>query len=271
MLNVFAVSLLSIAIFAGCTSSKKGSASSPVPGTSAPETKLQSQPVYEMRVYYAEPGKLEDLNARFRGNTTRIFAKHGMKNIGYWVPIDNRDNKLIYILSYPSREARNASWKAFGADPEWQAVAKASEANGKIVAKVESTFMLATDYSPALQLAVAPEPRTFELRTYTASAGNLQNLHDRFRSHTLKLFEKQGITNIVYFQPMNSADGSKSNKLIYLIAHKDKTAGDASWKAFREDPVWIAARSASEVRGGGSLTTQVESVFMVPTDYSPVK
>lgn len=271
MIKLFSVSLLAVAIFVGCISSKKGSASLPAPGTSAPETTLQAQPVYEMRIYYAAPGKLEDLNTRFRNNTMRIFAKHGMTNVGYWVPIDNPENKLVYILSYPSREARAASWKAFSADPEWQAVAKASETNGKIVSKVESSFMLSTDYSPALQMVASPQPRTFELRTYTASPGNLQNLHDRFRSHTLKLFEKQGITNIAYFQPMDGADGSKSDKLIYLIAHKDKTTGDASWKAFREDPVWIAAKSASEVRGGGSLTTKVESVFMLPTDYSPIK
>ncbi len=271
MIKLFAVSLLAVAVFIGCTSAKKGAANLPVADTVTPETRLQAQPVYEMRVYYAAPGKLEDLNTRFRTNTMRIFAKHGMTNIGYWVPIDNPENKLIYILAYPSREARAASWKAFGADPEWQAVAKASEVNGKIVSKVESTFMLSTDYSPALQMAASPQARTFELRTYTASAGKLPNLHDRFRSHTLKLFEKHGITNVVYFQPMDSADGSKSNKLIYLIAHKDKTTGDASWKAFREDPVWIAAKSASEVKGGGSLTTKVESVFMMPTDYSLIK
>lgn len=271
MRKFFSVSLLAIAIFAGCTSSKKTAVPSPGASTSAPETKLQPQPVYEMRVYYAAPGKLEDLNTRFRNNTMRIFAKHGMTNIGYWVPIENPENKLVYILSYPSREAREASWKAFSADPEWQAVAKASEANGKIVTKVVSTFMLGTDYSPSLKMVANPQPRTFELRTYTASTGNLQNLHDRFRGHTMKLFEKQGITNIAYFQPMDSTDGSKSNKLIYLIAHKDKTTGDASWKAFREDPVWIAAKTASEVKGGGSLTTNVESVFMMPTDYSPIK
>ena len=270
-IKLFPVSLLAIAIFAVCAFSKNSTANLPVVRTSDPETIMQSQPVYEMRIYYAAPGKLEDLNARFRNHTMHIFAKHGMTNIGYWVPIENPENKLVYILSYPNREAREASWKDFSADPEWQAVAKASEANGKLVTKVESTFMLATDYSPVLQIVANPQPRTFELRTYTASAGNLQNLHDRFRNHTLKLFEKHGITNIAYFQPMDSANGSKSDQLIYLIAHKDTVTANQSWKAFREDPVWIAAKSASEVKGGGSLTTKVESVFMLPTDYSPLK
>src|SRR2546421_7981242 len=106
---------------------------------------------FELRIYTAAPGKLDDLNARFRNHTTALFEKHGMENIGYWVPADNQQNKLIYILAFPSREARQASWKAFGADPEWKTVVKESEANGKLVTKVESTFMKATDFSPAIK------------------------------------------------------------------------------------------------------------------------
>jgi NIPSNAP len=254
--------LVFTAFFMACTSSKKNATA---------VTKLQPSPVYEMRTYYAAAGKLEDLSARFRNNTTRIFSKHGMTNIGYWIPLENPENKLIYILSYPSREARETAWKAFGADPEWQAVAKASEANGKLVNKVESVFMQQTDYSPRLQAESKNPTRTFELRTYTASPGNIQNLHDRFRNHTMKLFEKHGITNIAYWQPMTTGDATGSNLLIYLIAHPDKATGDASWKAFREDPTWVKVKSDSEVKGGGSLTTKVESVFMSPTDYSPLK
>jgi hypothetical protein len=262
------IALLALSIAAvSCTSSKTSSSSTAqIPKPSA--STIQQNPFYEMRTYYAAPDKLADLNARFRNNTMRIFAKHGMVNVGYWVPVENPDNKLIYILSYPSREARDLSWKAFGADPEWQAVAKASEANGKLVAKVESVFMENTDYSPAFKDAMDNSSRLVELRTYTASAGNIDNLHDRFRIHTLGLFKKHGITNIAYFKP---TDEKQKDVLIYLIAHKDKTAADASWKAFREDPEWIKAKAASEVKGGGSLTTNVASVYMVSTDYSPMK
>src|ERR1700712_3475504 len=101
MKKLSSILLLATAIFIGCIFTKHTMAQS---GTT-PETKLQPTPVYEMRVYYAAPGKLEDLNTRFRNNTMRIFARHGMTNVGYWVPIDNPDNTLIYILSYPSREA----------------------------------------------------------------------------------------------------------------------------------------------------------------------
>src|SRR5262249_49780221 len=105
--------------------------------------------VYEMRVYYAEPGKLDALNARFRDHTTKLFAKHGMTNVGYFVPVgDNKDNKLVYFLSYPSKDAAGKSWKAFVADPDWKKAAAESEKDGKLVKKAVSTYMSPTDYSP---------------------------------------------------------------------------------------------------------------------------
>ncbi len=113
----------------------------------------ESDLVYELRVYHCYEGKLPDLLKRFREHTAKIFEKHSMKNIAYWTPMDEpqKSNTLIYILAHPSREAAAANWKAFSADPEWQSVQKASEANGKIVEKVDSTFLLLTDFSPTLR------------------------------------------------------------------------------------------------------------------------
>jgi NIPSNAP protein len=113
----------------------------------------ESDLVYELRVYHCYEGKLPDLLKRFREHTTKIFEKHSMKNVAYWTPMDEpqKSNTLIYILAHPSREAAAANWKAFSADPEWQSVQKASEANGKIVEKVDSTFMTLTDFSPSLR------------------------------------------------------------------------------------------------------------------------
>ena len=102
---------------------------------------------FEMRTYYAAPGKMDDLNARFRNHTNKLFQKHGMELVGYWQPVDKKD-VLVYILAYPSREAREKSWKEFNADPEWQAAKNKSEENGKLVTKAESVYMTPTDYSP---------------------------------------------------------------------------------------------------------------------------
>ena len=113
----------------------------------------QRSTVYELRVYHAAPGKLAELLARFREHTTKLFERHGMKNVAYWTPVDEpqKSNTLIYILQHPSREAAAANWKSFQDDPEWISVRDKSEANGKLVEKVDSTFMVLTDFSPPLK------------------------------------------------------------------------------------------------------------------------
>ena len=112
-----------------------------------------STTVYELRVYHTYEGKLDDLLKRFREHTTKLFEKHGMKNVAYWTPLDEpvKSNTLIYILAHPSREAAAANWKAFQDDPDWKSVRDKSEENGKIVEKVDSTFMKLTDFSGAVQ------------------------------------------------------------------------------------------------------------------------
>jgi len=239
-----------------------------------PDTRL-----FEMRVYYAAPGKLDALNARFRDHTVKLFAKHGMTNLGYFVPTNNTENKLIYFLAFPDRAAHAAAWKAFINDPEWMAARAASEKDGKLIDRIENAFLTATDYS-----ALAEQKNygvgVFELRTYTTEAGRLPDLHSRFRDHTVKLFEKHGMTNVSYWSLAEDQAGAKhsyvaGNTLIYLLTHKSEEAAKASFAAFRADPVWLAAREASEKKAGGSLTIPqpngVKSEFLVPTDYSPVR
>lgn len=106
--------------------------------------------VFEIRTYTAPEGKLGALQARFRDHTVKLFKKHGLINVGYWVPLDPplSQNTLIYILAHPSREAAKKNWDAFRNDPEWKRVRAESEAQGPIVTKVDSVFAQATDYSP---------------------------------------------------------------------------------------------------------------------------
>ncbi len=95
------------------------------------------------------PGKLENVHDRFRKHTIALFEKHGMEVVGFWGPTDKEkgsEKDLIYVLAYPSREAREASWKAFQADPEWQAARKASEVDGKIVEKADFVYMSEVNY-----------------------------------------------------------------------------------------------------------------------------
>jgi hypothetical protein len=225
---------------------------------------------FEMRTYYAAPGKLDALQARFRNHTTRIFEKHGMVNIGYWLPLTNSENKIVYLLAYPSAEAREKSWREFFADPEWQAVAKKSERDGKLVTKADSVFLKATDFSPEVKPEKSGEARVFELRTYRAAPGKLDALLARFRDHTMTLFAKHGMTQVGYWVPINEKDGA-GGMLIYLLAHKSKEACENSFKAFRADPEWIKAKAESERDGPLTAKDGVQSLLMTPTDYSPMR
>lgn len=118
------------------------------------ESTQGSAGIFELRVYHTAPGKLPELLARFRDHTIALFQQHGIESVAYWTPLDEpeKSNSLIYVLRHPSREAADANWKTFRDDPNWQSVKDKSEANGKLVEKVDSTFMALTDFSP--QLAV---------------------------------------------------------------------------------------------------------------------
>lgn len=109
----------------------------------------QKQRVFEIRTYTCEKDRLPALLARFRDHTTKLFEKHGMTNIGYWVPTDGEraKNTLIYVLAHESRAAAEKSWDGFRNDPEWHKARDASEADGKIVSKVESIYADPTDFS----------------------------------------------------------------------------------------------------------------------------
>lgn len=248
-----------------------------IAGTAAPLGAAEISPVYELRIYTAAPGKFDALLARFRDHTRKLIERHGMHNIAYWTPIEAKDGageKLYYLLEHRSREAAKASWAAFDADPEWQAAKKATEADGKLVAGIESFALAATPYSPRWQHAASPrsaQPRVFELRWYTAAEGKLDALHARFRDHTIGLFRKHGMTNVLYTVPIDPGQDA-GRTLIYFLAHENREAQAKSFAGFRADPDWIAARTASEK--DGRLTAAqggVKSILLEPTDFSPLK
>jgi hypothetical protein len=118
----------------------------------SPSLATKDSRFFEMRTYHAAPGKLEALRARFHHFTNKLFVKHGMEIVGSWVPMNKEgqnNNTIVYILAFPSREARDKAWKGFTDDLEWLAVKTDSEKNGKLIDKVDAVFMTAADFSPA--------------------------------------------------------------------------------------------------------------------------
>jgi hypothetical protein len=147
MRSVFAA--CSILLATGGPAVAQSQAPDPAP-SAAPAAQ---SPIYELRIYYPASGKASALNARFRNHTLSLFEKHGMRNIAYWNEVPTAeapDGRVVYVLAYPDRAARDRSWRAFGEDPEWRAVVAESEAGGRLVTKVDSIFMTQADYSPTI-------------------------------------------------------------------------------------------------------------------------
>lgn len=222
---------------------------------------------FELRIYYCNPGKLNDLKARFANYTTKLFEKYDMQNIGYWLPADNKDSALYYVLAYPDVTNRGVSWKGFNNDPEWTAVRTNSEKNGKIVAKVTSIFMAAAPIAPAIGPSNKKTDRVFELRTYTCLPGKLPDLLKRFKDHTSSLITKHGMTNIAYWTSI--PPDSTQPKLMYLVAHPSAASIKTSWDAFDTDPDWLAVKAASEING--KIVAGIESITLIPLSFSKIR
>lgn len=225
--------------------------------------------IFELRSYVAHEGKMKALHQRFNDHTLALFEKHGMTNLVYWVPQDNEGNLLVYLLGYPSQEARADSWKAFRKDESWKAAYEASTQQGKLVESVDSIFLELTDYSPSVLTLKADSSRLYEMRRYTTNSGKLKKLDARFRDHTMELFKKHGMTNLPYFH-LAEGQAGQDTTLLYFLSFENEESRDVSFKAFSKDPDWAAARDASQAEGGPILIKKgVASTLLKKTHYSP--
>ena len=260
-------------------------------GTSAADSRL-----YELRVYSSAEGKQAEVIDLIANAGVKFMAKHEIRLEAAWIPVDPQDDRVITLVSHPDKASSDAAWAAFQKDSQWQTALEQASKNGKAVKSFERVFLATNDYSPLLKASQVGN-RVFELRTYAATLGNLPALNNRFRNHTIELFTKHGMTNIVYWSvsPEVTADIAKvvstlapptspaaaidpkstatDSTLVYLLAHASADVAKASFDAFRLDPAWVAARKASEAGAGGSLTVKdgVKSLFLKPLDFSPLK
>jgi hypothetical protein len=260
-------------------------------------TAFAQDSLYEMRVYTPEQGRQADLLKLMENTGIKFLAKHKIELIGAWVPNDAADPRVVTLVRHADRKTCDAAWSAFGADPDWQTAYEASAVDGKKPTKsVTRIFLSTNDYSPKFAIENIGN-RVFELRTYIATPNNLAALNNRFRNHTMTLFKKYGMNNVIYWSIANGeaikarelldavspAGQSKAeisddlpaagNSLVYFLTHASPDAQKESFGKFRDDPVWNQVRTDSEKAAGGSLTVGagVKSWFLKPTSFSPLK
>lgn len=237
-------------------------------------SRTHAETIYEWHTLAAAPGKLDALHSQLRERVLPALGDRGLRTVAVFTPAGDNPERLVHLVLAGSPEgAESAGADLLAGVAEWQSLL-ADVAGAPAIAAPRSTQRLRTTaWSPLPVAAQGTAARVFELRTYTSpDAARRQALLQRFEQHTLKLFEKHGMTNVIYWTPAGGPDAE--TKLVYLLAHESPASAKASFDGFRKDPDWIAAKTASETAAGGSLTTKekgVVSEFLVPTDYSPLR
>ncbi|MGI9178050.1 MAG: NIPSNAP family protein [Pirellulales bacterium] len=235
--------------------------------------------VYELAVVRANPGRLDALEKLVRDHELSLLPHRGMQPVAFLTAAGERPHEALwclYAVANPADGAAkdgNTRWRQVHDDPAWKQAEAAADADGKVIESVTVMPLRMTSWSPSLSIERSEKPRVFELRTYTCpDADKLTRLQKRFADHTMGLFAKHGMQNIVYWLPYEAADSERM--LVYLLAHDSIEAAGRSFDGFRQDPAWVAAKNASEQEAGGSLTVKqngVVSQFLKPTAFSPLR
>lgn len=257
----------------------------------------QDSQVYELRTYTSEPGRQADTLKLMSYEGLPYLKKHKIDLVGVWTPVEVADERVFMLVRHKDKPTSEAAWSAFQNDAGWKEAVEKSQIDGKKpVAGIERVFLTTNAYSPVLNVEKVGN-RIFELRTYITTPNNLPNLNARFQNHTLELFKKHGMTNIVYWSvrkgeatscgdllkalsPIGKSNASvdaslpaAGNALVYFLAHASPDAAKDSFGKFREDPNWQKALKESEATAGGPLTVKdgVKSLYLKPVAFSPLQ
>ncbi|MFN9604875.1 MAG: NIPSNAP family protein, partial [Planctomycetota bacterium] len=250
-------------------------------------------PLYELRVYQPTYGKQQDVLRVMNEHGFKIAKSNGIDIVGAFVPVVSDDERIVTVVRHKDRGTCEGNYERMMTDPAMRTAFQAAFPSGPPVQSLTRLFLKTTDYSPESQ-AEATGERVFELRSYLASTGNLEALNARFRNHTMKLFSKHGMNNIIYWNvddggamkavellgavsPKNQTKAdiaddlpAQGNTLVYFLTHGSQDAAKASFDSFRQEPEWMTLKAESEKKAGGSLTAGggVKSLFLKPTEFS---
>ena len=230
-----------------------------------PDKRLLQEPVFELRIYHASENRFEYLKKRFREHTDRLFKKHGMEPVGYWVPVQGTPKerrRFIYILKHPSRYAAYLHWNHFSTDREWEKVLDEPQYQGLLAEKPTSTFMTATEFSGLEEEAAKQPGSVYELGTYVVHPKKLSHLHARFQDQLLPLFQGYGLTQMAYWTPFDRPDSS--NTLVGLVRYSDPEQADRNWEEIEQTAEWKSVQQKL-------LMKPPERIYLRALDFSPLR
>jgi len=228
---------------------------------------------YEWHTLAAAPGKLEVVHMRLRDRVLPALGGRDLRMLAVFTPLGNNPEHLVHVvLEGQPVGSDSADADLLAGVAEWQSLFTDADGTPAVASPLSLQRLRTTAWSPLPAAGAAAAARVFERRTYTSpDAAKRTALLGRFEHHTLKLFQKHGMTNVIYWTPDGGPDADTT--LVYLLAHASPAAAKESFDAFRQDPEWTAAKTASEAAAGGSLTIKEKGVlseFLVPADYSPL-
>ena len=241
------------------------------PRDSPVEPRLKRGFVYELRTYIAARDRFEHLVTRFREHTDRLFRKHNMQPVGYWVPAEGppiSKRTFVYILKHPSRYDAWKNWVAFTNDREWQRVLDQPVFQGLLIGKPDSVFMMAVDSATANVNDIEDRGGVYELVTYTASPDKLPSLIRQFRERATGLFNGAPMKHIASWTAFDKPESD--SQLISLIRHSNRDQVDGNPNVAKSDARWRSATSGSET-GDLLLARPTEELYLKPLDFSPLK
>jgi len=216
----------------------------------------QDSRVYELRTYFASQGKLDELHARFQNHVLRFHERHGITNIGYWVPSDNAKRSIVSLVSYPSMDARDKAWSSLLTDREWVQVRRDSEAKGRILDAVREEILTADEATEVSSLYLG-ESQGFEIRRFTDKSGKVEEVKALVRKEVKDAFGASE-TAIRFFTP--TGQGNRTDTTLLAIIVRPKF----------DDVEFVAARPNGVVTPKLAIPGQI-ATRLNATEYSPIK
>lgn len=216
--------------------------------------------VYELRTYFASPGKLDDLHARFKNHTLRLHERYDIENVGYWVPTDNPKRTIVSLVSYPSMAARERSWSRLMADREWIQVRRDSEANGRILDTVREEILTADEAVTVKALALK-EANGFEIRRFTEESGKADDVKAAVHDELSREYGAEQ-TRVHFFTPTGEGNRTSATLIAIVVRPAPEVKDDVK-------PVSLRTGNSGGLAAAkipGAVVTNLK-----PTEYSPVK